>query len=198
MGDATQVRRRNGQTLVMGYDSIGQLKSLVIPGLGTRTYLYDVGGRVTQTSLGVTLAYSYDALGRLTEKTHNGQLPVSYRYDYAGRMDRLTYPDGYAVDYSYDAANRIIQARHNGQYLAGVSYNGRGHLASVGYGNGTRRDYHYDGGQRLHTMTIDMAGTNGDQTFYYGWSPAREMVQRARTNSIYDHQPGQWAHRAMR
>ena len=90
LGDASQVRRRNGQTLVMGYDSIGQLKSLAIPGLGTRTYLYDVGGRVTQTSLGVTLAYSYDALGRLTEKTHNGQLPVSYRYDYAGRMDRLT------------------------------------------------------------------------------------------------------------
>ncbi len=73
-------------------------------------YGYDPLGRVTSITLpgNATLANSYDPLGRLTSQEDWAGRQTTYTYDLANRLLTRTYPNGVVQTNAFDAAGRII------------------------------------------------------------------------------------------
>jgi RHS repeat-associated protein len=127
-GRRTSVTTADGTT-TYGYDSIGQLTRVELPGGRTIEYVYDAAGnRVSVTDGGVTTPYltnnlnqyvqvgttfySYDADGNLVGKT-DGTSSTGYTFDDENRLVNSTGPDG-VWSYGFEALGFRTSATHDG------------------------------------------------------------------------------------
>jgi len=133
------------------------------------TYTYDQGtagnfgkGRLTQIAeASGNINYTYDVHGRVTSETRGitgNTATTAYTYDAAGRLNRITYPSGRIVDYSFDALGRIagVTTRQDANaapqtVVSNVSYHpfrsDAGGVTGFTLGNG-----------RVHTRSVDLDG----------------------------------------
>jgi RHS repeat-associated protein len=117
-------------TTSYGYDALGQLISLALPGGRTITYQYDAAGnRVSITDSGTTTAYAsnsmneytsaggttyrYDADGNLTSQTDSTGTTI-FGYDDLGRLISVTTPTD-TFTYQYNALGQRVAMTHDGQ-----------------------------------------------------------------------------------
>jgi len=163
-GNMLTKRTRSAQTITYTYDALNRLTQRVVPGArggGIFTFEYDLAGRRTRAVNGnITQDWRYDALGRLEQQTTNGVMPVSYDYDEASNIEKLTYPDGWAVDFEYDALNRVTAAKRGSRVYVGVGYDPLSRRQSVTYANGTSASYDYTKRGDLTTHNWSKPGGN--------------------------------------
>jgi RHS repeat-associated protein len=74
---------------------------------------------------------------------------MAYLSDYLGRMEKITYPDGEAVQYEYDGGGQIVRATgtKGGEtypYVNDIGYDRFGQRVYIEYGNGVKTWYTYD------------------------------------------------------
>ena len=142
-------------TTTYGYDVIGQLASVSLPGGRVITYAYDANGNrttVNDTASGVNnytvndldeysatdgATYLYDADGNLVRK-NTAAGSTLYEYDASGRLTKSSGPTDTFI-YSYDALGNRIATTKNGVRTDYV-------LDPAGYGNVFAE---YDGGGAL-------------------------------------------------
>ncbi len=162
-----------------GYDAVGQLTRVNLPGGRTITYQYDAAGnRVSVTDNGATTSYAtnslnqytavstttfaYDADGNLISKTEAGGT-TNYNYDSLGRLDSVISPTD-TFTYEYDVLGNRIASTRNGQrteYL--IDPVGQGDVLGE-YDSSGQLIAHYVHGNGL-VSRIDAASAEGYFTF---------------------------------
>jgi RHS repeat-associated protein len=174
-------------TTTYGYDAVGRLTSVALPGGRTITYGYDAAGNRTVVSdNAVTTAYTVNSLNEYLTVGSTSQAfdldgnliaatgPAgdrSYAYDAEGRLLRVTTPQG-TWTYEYDALGHRVASTHDGvrtQFLVDPfglgdvvgEYDGAGNLVA-----------HYTQGLGL-TSRVDAGG----QAAYYQFDAIGNTVQ---------------------
>jgi RHS repeat-associated protein len=163
---------QGGRTWSYGYDSRGRLASTTDPLDRTERYFYDDADRLERQVLpdGREIRYAYDAKGNLTSLTPPGRpahsfshTPVDlteryappllggdstatrYTYNQDRDLERITRPDGTAVEFGYDGAGRLSTLRTAaGQYTYTFDL-GTGNLSSITAPGNATLSYSYDG-----------------------------------------------------
>jgi RHS repeat-associated protein len=91
-------------------------------GTGTSTYAYDQLDRLTETS---------------QETTEHHQDTVGYAYNLNNEPERITYPNGHAVERTYDSAGRLKAVKDWLSNTTGFSYDPDSDLAATSFPSGT-------------------------------------------------------------
>jgi RHS repeat-associated protein len=166
-GQLCSVISGNGGTTSYGYDSNGNLTSVVPPSpAGATTSTVDALSRVLSVTDGKAqkTTYSYDTLDRVTQILYNGATTctpstgncITYVYDADGNRQSMTDQSG-TTSYYYDALNRgtteslpDVSSICAGSSPAGITYtyDGVGNLLTYCDSGGTTT-YTYDPDNRL-------------------------------------------------
>ncbi|MDB5691070.1 MAG: ParB-like nuclease domain [Alphaproteobacteria bacterium] len=199
-GNRASLRKRDGTTISYAYDGLDRMTQKNVPTSATGAasysvfYGYDLRGLQTfarfGSNIGPGVINGYDTLGRLVSSatTMDGTArTIGSQYDAVGNRTQLLGDGGYwgyAASFSYDAADRMTA------YLGVVSigYDAQGRRSSLSMGPGyttSTASYGYDGAGRVASVTHDLAGTGGDQSLTFSYSPASQIVSRASSNDAY-------------
>lgn len=188
----TQLRKRDGATVAIGYDDLGRKVTVDAPGNSNDvvTTYNNFGQMLTLTSSVGQLANMYDPLGRLIQES-GPQGAMAYQYDLAGRRTRTTWPDQFYVDYIYDDAGHPKSIRENGAttgvgVLATFTYDNLGQRKTITRGNAVTTSYTYDQQGRLTALTQNPTGTTNDQTYTLTQTPGWQIAGISTTNALYD------------
>lgn len=190
-GNRLTLRKRDGNVITSSYDALNRLITKAEPG-ATIYYDYDLQNHPLYARFGSPtgsgLTQSYDSLGRLASSSTNlsgNVLTLSYQYDADGNRTRLTYPDGTYFTFDYDSLGRQIATRENGgTIVASISYDKQGRRSGDTRG-GVASAYGYDAASRLTSLSNDLAGVASDVTTTLGYSPASQIIAKARGNDAY-------------
>jgi RHS repeat-associated protein len=155
--------RRTVQNLgswTYGYAAGSRVTSVTTPFNETTTFAYDAAGRVKQQNNpnGTVAGYGYDGAGRIVNITHfhaTTKLPMrwfQYAYDGAGRItEQFMDTDANRTRYEYDNASQLTREWH-------TDISGTNTWYDIGYsydGNGNRLTKTYNGS--TDTYTYDAA-----------------------------------------
>jgi RHS repeat-associated protein len=192
-GNRTSLRRRDGQTILYGYDALNRMIVKDVPGAaGDVVYAHDLRNLQTYAvflATGEGFVNAYDSFGRLTSSTSTmGSVArtLSHQYDANGNRTRITHPDGTFFTASYDALNRPDWIYdQTGYALIHYNYDANGRLVSRSQGNGGGNDFGRDPLDRLTLMTQVMAGTSADAWITFGYNPAGQIASFSRDNDAY-------------
>jgi RHS repeat-associated protein len=192
--NVTSLRKRNGQSITLGYDNLNRLLSRTYPTAADNisfSYLcplgYDLLGRKTAANkTGYAIGYVYDNAGRLTSTAAGGKT-LAYQYDPAGNRTRTTWPEAtFYVTQTYDALNRPTALLENGTVsLASYAYDDLSRRTTVTLGNGTTTGYGYDTQSALASLTQNLAGTAQDNTWSYTRNQVQDIKAASWTNDSY-------------
>jgi len=161
-----------------GYDSLGQLDSLIDP-LGHAVVLaHDQAGRVSRQALpdSTEVRFTHDRSGnivslvnsrgftyRFTYNSANlldslilpsigaGPTSIRYGYDADRRFTRITKPDGNAINFGFDSVGRPLTLGVPEGTVRYLFDSATGNLASVSAPNSTALAFTYDGGLPVST-----------------------------------------------
>ena len=151
-----------GFDVARSYDAAGNVSGIRASGEDTRTYTYDLAGRLTSLALpsdpGTATAFAYDRSGLLTGRTLPDGSVASWSYDAAGRLSSIadTMPSGVlAFDYMRDA-NGNVTAENDARY----GYDAPNRLTSW-YDPSTdaTTTYDYDAAYNLTGVSVDGSTT---------------------------------------
>ncbi|MBP2161633.1 MULTISPECIES: RHS repeat-associated core domain-containing protein [Asticcacaulis] len=188
-GNQTSWRRRDGNIINYGYDSLNRQIARSGSAIADTATTYDGLGRLVTKAFtgGGQVSYSYDGLGRIVSTTDMNGRTVGYAYNAAGARISLIHPDLNTVGYGLDNANRMTSLGWNATSgLLTQSYENLGRL--LGHGKiGGSTTYSYDGVGRLTSMTNDLAGTAYDVTWTFGYNPASQIQTSSATSTVYDY-----------
>ena len=201
----TRVNRAN-QTFTMTYDSLNRLSTKVVPSYtlssgtvpaNTITNLYDLGGRLQQTSdtVGNVVDPSYDTAGRAISTATtiaglSGALTSQYQLDANSNRTQLQWPDGYQVNYAYDTLNRMTTATDSASTtLATYAYDAMSRRSSLTYGNTASLAYTYSDAGDLLTLLNDFTNNTKNVSYTLGYSPDHQLASEANSQSSYVWQP---------
>jgi len=173
----------------------------------TRTFTYDLMGRVTQetdtfdSGISEIRTFSYDATGNLVTSSDEQGRTTSYEYDELGRLVSIVRPDQTRIIRTYDSRNNLIRLENPNQgiqyftydrnnRLAGITVPGQGQI-SYGYNTanwnnpvsmlfpgGSGQSYTHDPLMRLKTITGTDPGHNTLMSRGYEYSPAGNITQK--------------------
>jgi RHS repeat-associated protein len=160
-----------GVTLTNTYDAVGDVTTQAGAGAdaatGTRTFGYDLSGRITSAATDAagsaaasSESLSYDDRGHLLTATGSAG-SSSFGYNGDGAMTSRTDAAG-ATSYSYDTGGRLktVADPATGTPLT-LSYNTLSQVAGIQYGSGNTRAFGYD---PLHRLTSDTLKTPANAT----------------------------------
>jgi RHS repeat-associated protein len=192
-GNRTSLRKRDGQTILYGYDALDRLSVKDVPGTaGDVVYAYDLRNLPTYAvflATGEGFANAYDAFGRLTSSTSTmgfAGRTLSYQYDAAGNRTRITHPDGTYFTTSYDALGRLDwMYDQTGYALIHNVYDVQGRQTALSRGNSAGSDFGWDPVGRLTLMTQLLAGTSADALLTFGRNAAGQLTSVSRDNDAY-------------
>ena len=153
-----------GITTTFTYDGQNRLKTKEyndVPQTPSVTMTWNTGtgclkGYLCSVQAGsTTKTYAYDVLGRVTsgsQTTAGVPYLFSYSYDLQGNTESITYPSGHVVTYALSDAGRATSV---GSYATVIKYAAHGMVSSLNMGNGVQETVSYD--QRLRAQTIAAA-----------------------------------------
>jgi RHS repeat-associated protein len=176
----TQVRRPDGKTIDIAYDTAGRISSIAIE-RGTYTYAYDpVTGQVTSVTAPDrgTITYTYDGDLLLTT-TWSGEVSgsVSRTYDNDLRVSSISVNGANPVTYEYDDDGLLIRAGD----LHLTRDSGTGLLTATTLGNVTD-SYVYDGFGQVAAYEAKF-GTTPLLRFEYDRDPLGRITQMRETRN---------------
>lgn len=190
-GNVTSVRKRNGQTVTVGFDNLNRLTSRSQPTVASNvTFTYDLKGKRTSANYAngsYLVSHAYDNAGRMTSTTAGGKT-LSFQYDAAGNRTRITWPEAtpFYVTMSYDVLNRLTAIRELGTTsLATYTYDDLSRRTALSLGNATAVSYAFDTRSLLSSMTHNLGGTAQDVTWSYTRNQVKELLGHSWSNDIY-------------
>jgi RHS repeat-associated protein len=193
-GNRSSLIKRDGQTILYGYDALDRETLKDLPGTASDIYSnYDLAGRPIwkrfASASGQGIDYGYDVAKRLASETTFGRA-LSFQYDLASNRTRLTYPDANFISYEHDALNRLKFVKENGTTtIATYDYDPLSRRSQLTGGNGSITGYGYDFASRLTTLSHDLGGSGFDATLTLGYTLASQLQTRSTSNSAL----GWWA-----
>ena len=185
-------RRRNGQNITYGYDTLNRLAAMnqptsyYAPGARFQYNNMDQITRAAEPSDSHLLTFTYDALGRQrTATSPYGNTGTDY--DLAGRRTWLGYGDGFYVDYVRLVTGELVQVRENGAtsgpgLLAQFAYDQLGRRTALLRGNGLYSAYGYDDVSRMNALRVYLS--TGSTLMGYGYNPASQITTRSTDNDL--------------
>jgi RHS repeat-associated protein len=112
-GNLTAATNPTG-TIVMEYDAIGRVVTVVYPGARAFRYKYD--GQSRRTAMvdpdGDDVSYLFDRGGNVVQIARRGQIIARYEYNLARQPVRRTFANGTTTEYLYDLAGRLRELVH--------------------------------------------------------------------------------------
>lgn len=133
------------------YDGLtDRVRSVALPGGGSRSYEYDEAGNPVRLvdALGLVTTQTFDAAQRLTKRSVGGARTTAYGYDAVGNVTSVAYPSGQTIGNAFDAFRRLtrqttlLDATAGQKYVRDFVYDAGGRLVSTSDGNGaTARTY---------------------------------------------------------
>jgi RHS repeat-associated protein len=155
---------RDGKTTLYGYDNVGRMLSVTLPGGRVVTYTYTAAGLVETITdnLGNYIRYTYDTEGnRIREEIHDdtGVLAkfTDFTFDEINRLEQVIYPDARAESYSWDHNNNLTAFTDAAGRTATRSYDPLNRLKSLVQTLDQPDDvvtaYGYDSHDNLTTVT---------------------------------------------
>jgi RHS repeat-associated protein len=194
-GNRTNLRKRDGRSILYAYDALDRVIAKTYPQGGARPVYYGYDLRNLQTfarfdsASGEGVTSAYDGFGRLASSSINlggATRTLAYQYDPAGNRTRITHPGGIYFTTDYDALGRPTWIWANG--AAGMAYHGyypHGGLAGRSFANGATSQWGYDGVQRLSLVMHGLAGIAHDAAWTYAYNPAGQVRSVTRDNDAY-------------
>ena len=187
LGEATTRQSPGGVTQTYQYDNTGDLTtqagSGAAAGTATRTFGYDLAGRLTAFSApGGTNSVSYDDRGLPTSVTGpSGNSSFSYTPD--GLMASRSDGAG-TTSYSYDNDDRVSTLKNP---TAGTDltygYDADSAISKITYGGtGNTRNFSYDGLHRLTGDELKTATGTSIAKIAYGWDANSNETSKTTTN----------------
>ncbi len=160
-----------GSSVSKGFDSVGNVSSIVKDGVQT-SYLRFPTGDIQQTTFPLNLVHTYanykrgqaqseaqpegvyltrviDDVGNMTSYTNGESHTTKYAYDGLNRVKAITYPTGNAVAITFTATTKSAV---RGALTETTSYDGFGRTSAITLGGGTTNyttTYRYDAAGRL-------------------------------------------------
>src|SRR3546814_17517768 len=89
------------------------------------------------------------------------------------------------IQLCYDGRDRPLTIINSATEMLSVSYNSKGEMTGRSLIGGVSTALTYDALSRPATMTHDLAGTNGNIAYGYGYNRASQMTSRSRNNDAY-------------
>ena len=135
---------------------------------------YDTGGaaafalgRLVKVTEGTnTRTYGYDVLGRITAVSNvidQTTYPVSYIYNLAGQLTSITYPSGRVVTQNIDNIGRLSSiASGSTTYLSGITFNAAGNALGLTLGNGVQGTLGYNDHLQISSLRYFKSGASTD------------------------------------
>ena len=150
-GNLTSVMDAESHETTYEYDDMGRVFMTISPDTGTVSYAYDEAGNLIQKTdaKGITTAYTYDLLSRLTHMGFpDSSQDIGFSYDIGtygmGRRSGMTDPSG-STTFGYNSRGRLVQRTNvvNGvSYILSRSMSSAGRVNSIVYPTGRTVDYH--------------------------------------------------------
>jgi RHS repeat-associated protein len=187
-----------GVTSTYGYDSVGRLIDVKYSdGTPEVTFAFglpgaagNTGGRLMTTTDGTgSKSFQYDVMGRVTQSTQTVSAvayKTAYSYNAAGELTSMTYPSGRVVTRKYDGIGQLSEVDNNGSAVYNVnSYNAAGQIVGTTYGNGMTGTYGYNNGLQLATIQYGSAkGSILDLSYDYGGANDNGHIQTITDNLV--------------
>jgi RHS repeat-associated protein len=167
-----------GQTIALGYDALGRIRTKTAGGQ-TTTWSYDEPGhgagvgRLTSVAYpGGSESHTWNSLGletatSLTVGTTTKSTTATY--DGLDRLSTMTYPDGEVVTYSYAPDGQLSGVSG---YVNSMTWSPNGQLTQVVYANGTTTNYGYDANRLWLTGASVVKGTTTLYSASYSYNAA--------------------------
>jgi RHS repeat-associated protein len=208
----TKIKRPDGQTVNLGYDSAGRLSTFSVKGKKRSSnedtlvyYQYNITGNVeTITTLdGDSLSFGYDG-NMILDETWSGTVEgkVSRAYNNNFQVSSTSVNNGNTIDFKYDADSLLTQAGDlalsrdarngliTGSTLGGVT----DVLTYNGFGEPTEYNVSYNGTNLYHVQytfdtlgrIIEKAETVDGETHTYGYTydPLGQITEIQKDNEV--------------
>ncbi|WP_412771138.1 RHS repeat protein [Ralstonia solanacearum] len=155
---------------VESYDGNGKLQSVRKRNGRTTTLVYNTSGRLTMVTApnGRSVSFAYDTSGRVASVTAPDGAVTKYGYNGAGMLSSVTRPDGSVRQYLYEnsgfatALTGIID--ENGSRYATYTYDGQGRAITSEHAGGADR-YQFQYGDNYQTTVTDPTGKTSVYSF---------------------------------
>jgi RHS repeat-associated protein len=165
--ELTSVTNPDGNTTDYGYNSLGDEKTVTLPGSNPTTYTYDEDGdllTVTDPDNDRT-TYVYNALNEETSVTNGDGDTTSYTYDGDGNVLTETDQLDHTTSYSYNAMDEeVTQTQPSGGGTTSYTYDAAGDLTSVTDPDDNVTSYTYNA---AHEVATETSPTGGVTTYTY-------------------------------
>lgn len=181
-----------------GYNSMGQLVSLVYPDGSQATYTYNLGAvtavQWTSGSTVVNVASGIDYRagdGAMTHWTSHNGLVNSLAYDTDGRLTSIGVPGVQSLTFAYDVADRLTDITNgiDADMTQGVGYDDMSRVRSV-YSNADNESFQYDANGNRIAQTLNgiaatvspaassnqLTGLSGGVSTTYGYDPKGNLT----------------------
>lgn len=180
-GLRTGTVRNDGSTVSFTHDGLGRLTEVNSDGQ-QHSYSYDWCSRGLGRLCGLAAPttsthFAYSPAGEVLIRRDfiiaggaTTDHSTTYGFDGIGRPNKITYPNGNAVEYGYGAGGQLgsMSVTINGvtkPVITAASYKATGARNNLSYGNGLVRGYGHDLDGRLTSMSV----RRGDNTALSAW-----------------------------
>lgn len=201
----TSWRKRDGNTLTFGYDSLNRMAWKKVPAssgiaaVHTQDVYYGYDNRGLElyarygSSTGEGISTTYDIFGNALTSTINLNSisrTLTSTYSKTGFRKTLKHPDNHTFTYTPDYIYRVKSITHStAGTLAAYSYDSKGRLDKLT--GGITSDYDFFNSGRLSKLTHNLAGTTYDNTYQYSYNPANQVVNLTSSKTAFAPNIGQ-------
>ena len=155
-----------GRGTRVGYDTMGQVVSLTLPGALTYEFEQDGAGNLTQRQdpQGDQIQMSYtELLSRLASFSDELGQTTQFSYDANGNPTQIEYADGSLERFIYDADGLLSRSINRRDVPIDFTYDALGRVSSKTFDDGAQVDYTYDDSGNLTTLR----NASGDAVLVY-------------------------------
>ncbi|WP_208492247.1 putative Ig domain-containing protein [aff. Roholtiella sp. LEGE 12411] len=188
------LKDQRGNPITYGYDTQGNLNSIIYADDSRETFSVDSEGNITLSvnRRNQNIESTYNSQGLLTRKDYGDGTNATFTYDSRGNLLSATDADS-SVTYTYDAADRLTKATQEDGRFVEYSYDTAGRRSQLTDQNGSTVNYSYDADGQLQGLTdgnnaaivtysYELTGrlvreTNGNGTYTtYSYDPAGQLL----------------------
>ena len=166
----------SGSVVDYRYDDNRLLQQILVNGIATNTYTYDIAGNLATAtdSNGASIRYSSDQDGNLTSIIDANGNRIDFGYNATGLQNRITYADGSHESFAYNSEGTLQSAINRRGQLTSYSFDANDRLSTV-VADGLTTTLSYDTSDNLSGISRTRPG-GGQDTWRRAFDAAGRLV----------------------